>query len=222
MLEFDSVRELALSVETVRLAVPQATTFTTNPGRTLLVIVDMENEFCHPSGALYLGEEAESAVTATQSLLDEARNAGCRVLWVRSVRDEDAIEFRAFGVAPHLMSGSWSVEFRSPLRPLAMEDIVEKRSHDCFNQTLLDETLRARGLEPPDSILVAGVATDVCVSHAVLGFSVRGYRVAVLVDAVAPRSGPAAAATLWRFGTPGYSYNVHITTTQQVAFERGR
>lgn len=204
-------------VQTIDLDVPVPVPMSVDADRTLVVVVDLENEFCTPSGMAYLGKQADAAVVATDALLKGARYAGTRVLWIRSVREPTSVEFRAFGVEPHLLRGSNSVEFTDPLAPYAGEKVIEKWSHDCFNQTGLDEWLREEGITAPEwSVLVTGVGLDVCVNHAVLGFSVRGYRVGVMLDCVAPNTGPAAAATLWRFGHAAYYYNIQVTTSDML------
>lgn len=205
------------SVAKVELQVPLPGPLSVDPGRTLLVLVDLENEFCHPDGAIYLGPPAEQAVLQAASLVDRARREGWRVLWIRSVRSADAVEFVAFDRAPHLVEGTWSVEYREPLAVGPGETVISKRCHDCFAGTGLDGWLAAEEIVGPDwTVLVTGVALDVCVNHAVLGFSVRDYRVGVVLDCTAPNEGPEAAATLSRYGRRAYAYNVAVTRSDLV------
>jgi len=198
--------------QTIEIDVPSPIRLSVDPTRTLLVLVDMENEFCHPEGLLYLGPEAEDAARSSARAVERARAEGWQVVWVRSVRAVDAVEFVNFNRGPHLVEGSWAVEYRDPLHVRPGETVIEKRSHDCFNRTDLEAWLASRGIEGPDwHVLVAGVATNVCVDLAAMGFSVRDYRVGLLLDCVAPVTGPGAAITLWRYGQRAYSYNVTVT-----------
>lgn len=205
----------------LQLTVPDPEPVTVDPERTLVVLVDLENEYCEPAGARYMGPEVEGAVRGSAALVDEARQVGARVLWIRSVRSPDALEFRAYGRQPALIEGTWATEYTQPLAPGEGETVIAKRSHDCFNRTGLEEWLEAEQIIPPDwTILVAGVALDVCVNHAVLGFSVRAFRVVVLVDCVAPRTGPRAATTLWHYGYRAYAYNVSVSSSDLVTWSR--
>lgn len=201
----------------VELDVPTPAPVQVDPARTLLVLVDMENEFCHPDGRLYLGPEAEEATRRSADAAARARHEGWRVVWIRSVREADAVEFTAFDRGPHLVQGTWAVDYSEPLQVAEGEMVIEKRSHDCFNRTGLEGWLAEQGIEGPDwHVLVAGVATNICVDLAVTGFSVRDYRVGLLLDCVAPRSGPDAAAVLARYGHRAYRYNVAVTSLDLV------
>lgn len=185
-----------------------------DPAHTLLVLVDLENEFCHPDGGIYLGPAAGDAVRSAATLVHRARHESWRVLWIRSERDVDAVEFTGFGRQPHLLRGTWAVQYTAPLAVGPGETVLSKSSHDCFARTGLDSWLEAEGIGGPGwTVLVAGVALGVCVNHAVLGFSVRDFRVGVVLDCTAPNGGPEAAATLWRYGTRAYAYNIAVTTS---------
>lgn len=197
--------------------VPAPGAMEVDPARTLLVLVDLENEFCHPDGRLYLGAEAEDAARRSAEAVARARREGWRMVWVRSIREAAAVEFVAFNRGPHLLQDTWAVEYSEPLEVAEGETVIEKRSHDCFNQTRLDAWLQEQQIEGPDwHVLVAGVATNICVDQAVTGFSVRDYRVGLLLDCVAPRSGVEAAATLARYGHRAYRYSVVVTALDLV------
>jgi nicotinamidase-related amidase len=205
---------------TVELEVPEPRDISVDPGKSAIVVIDMENEFCAPNGKKYIGVAAEEAVRAVASLIGGARQRGVPVLWVQSVRDPDAVEFTAFRQEPHLIEGTWAVQYTPPLEILKGEPIFKKRCHDCFTCTGLEAYMADRRMTAPDwTMIVVGVALPVCVNHAVLGFSVRNYRVVVPLDCVAPREGPGATATLWRFGHPAYSYNIAVTRSDRIRFD---
>lgn len=201
----------------VELDVPTTAPLRIDPARTLLVLVDMENEFCHPDGRLYLGPDAEEAAVRSADAAARARRDGWRIVWIRSVREADAVEFTAFDRGPHLVRDTWAVDYHPPLAVAAGETVIEKTSHDCFNHTRLEAWLGEQGIEAPEwHVLVAGVATNICVDLAVTGFSVRDHRVGLLLDCVAPRSGPDAAAVLARYAHRAYRYNVTVTSLELV------
>ncbi|HEY7559358.1 MAG TPA: isochorismatase family cysteine hydrolase [Candidatus Binatia bacterium] len=205
---------------TVELEMPEPRDISIDPAKSTIVVIDMENEFCAPSGKKYIGLAAEEAVRDASSLLGGARQRGVPVIWVQSVREPGALEVTAFHQEPHLIEGTWAVQYTPPLEVLRGEPIFKKQCHDCFTHTGLEAYLADRRMTAPNwTMVVVGVALPVCVNHAVLGFSVRNYRVVVPLDCVAPREGPGAAATLWRFGHPAYSYNIAVSRSDRIRFD---
>jgi len=86
----------------------------------------------------------------------------------------------------------------------------------------LETTLKRLGVAPCDyTIVVVGVALDVCVSHAVLGFSVRDYWVAVPMDCTAARTEEAELVAWQRFLHPAYAYNIAVTRSEAIEWRAG-
>ena len=48
-----------------------------DPGRTAVVVVDMQNGFCHPDGSLY-APPSQAAIAPVSDLVSQARDAGER------------------------------------------------------------------------------------------------------------------------------------------------
>ena len=171
----------------VTLKIPQPQPVFIDPADSALVIVDMQNASLKGDGILV--ERGKPVIAATAALLQKFRAAGSPVIHVQSVRSPDAIEFTVFGKTPRLIEGTWNVEFVEELAPLPGEPVVEKRSHDCFNNTRMEQVLDALDLRPCRSqIVVAGVATNVCYDCAVTGFRVRSFLVYLPLDATASRT----------------------------------
>jgi ureidoacrylate peracid hydrolase len=191
-----------------------------DPHRSALMVVDMENEFCRADGKAFLGQRGIAAVERASAMIDRCRELGVPVIFIRSVREPDAMEFQTFGQPPFLLRGSPGVEFAAGIVPRADESVVEKHSHDPFNHTDLEATLERLGLRPGEqTVMVAGVATSVCVLCAVVGLSVRHYRVALLTDCSASGSERAEHMTYELLSSRAYSYNVALTTSSGVAFK---
>lgn len=204
----------------VEIEVPEPRDVSLDPAKTAIVVIDMENEFCAPGGTKFMGSPAQAAVRAVAALIERGRQRGVPVIWVRSVREPDALEFTAFKQNAHLIDGTWAVEYTSPLQVAEGEPVFKKHCHDCFTHTGLEPYLTDRHMTAPDwTMIVVGVALNVCVNHAVLGFSVRNYRTVLPLDCVAPREGAGAAATLWRYGQPAYAYNITVSSSDRIRFE---
>jgi nicotinamidase-related amidase len=190
-----------------------------DPTRCALMIVDMENEFCRADGKAYLGERAVAAVERAKEMIARCRALAIPIIFVRSIREPDAMEFRIFGQQPFLLRGTDGVEFVDGIAARSDEPVIEKRSHDPFNDTDLQATLERLGIRAgQQTVMVAGVATSVCVLCAVVGLSVRHFRVALLTDCAASGSERAEQMTYELLGSRAYNYNVALTRSSAVSF----
>jgi ureidoacrylate peracid hydrolase len=199
----------------------QITSLDLDPIRAALMVVDLENEFCRADGKAYLGQRALAAVEHTRAMIARCRGLSIPIIFIRSIREPDAMEFQTFGQQPFLLRGTDDVEFASGIVPTSDEPVVEKHSHDPFNNTALEATLERLGLHPGDqTVMVAGVATSVCVLCAVVGLSVRHFRVALLTDCSASGTERAEQMTYELLSSRAYAYNVALTTSTTVSFKR--
>ena len=62
-----------------------------DPAQTALVVVDMQNGFCHPDGSLY-APDSEAAIEPCAELVERARDAGATVAFTRDVHPPDQFE----------------------------------------------------------------------------------------------------------------------------------
>jgi nicotinamidase-related amidase len=190
-----------------------------DPTRVALMVVDMENEFCRADGKAYLGERAAPAVERAKQMIARCRHLAIPMIFIRSIREPDAMEFKIFGQRPFLLRGTEGVEFADGITARADEPVIEKHSHDPFNNTDLEATLERLGIRPGErTVMVAGVATSVCVLCAVIGLSVRHFRVALLTDCAASGTERAEHMTYELLGSRAYNYNVALTRSSAVSF----
>ena len=189
-----------------------------NPQLTALVVIDMENDFCKPGGKLYHPEGVDEIIPQCQKLLEKCRSSGSRVIFVQSLREKNSPEFVRFGTSPFILRNTWGSAYVEELRPRKQEPVVEKETHDCFHRTEMDSLLAQLSILPEThSIIVMGVAADVCVYHAVIGFHVRHYNVVVPIDCCA--GWPAGRRMLEKqMEGPAYNYNVAVTHSDLITF----
>ncbi len=105
------------------------------PAKTMLLIVDMENEDLHPTGKRYMGETAAQIIPTVAALRRRIKQAGGLVVHTQSVRKPDALEFTLFKNVVRKVEGSWGAEFIDDLKPEPDEPVVVKHTHDCFYRT---------------------------------------------------------------------------------------
>ncbi len=185
---------------------------------TLLLIIDMENENVHPSGALFIGEPVRKIVPKIVELRARVRQAGGRVVHTQSVRSPDALEFTVFKNTLRKVEGSWGAELIDELKPAADEPLVVKRTHDSFYRTEMDSLLKQMELRPGEGqVIVAGVSTRNCVQSAVIGFSVRDYHVYVPIDCTTHNDEKQVLQAFSLFTSFGYRHNVTMTRSDLIA-----
>jgi nicotinamidase-related amidase len=176
--------------------------------RSCLVVIDMQNDFCHPEG--WFAQKGVS-VRATRrpipmiaGLLAPWRHAGGRVLWLNwGVRADtlnlgptvrykaarpDAQGRAGVGYAqaspvdrgPSVVAGSWGAQVVEELA-VAPDDItVFKHRLSGFWDNELDSLLRQQGIT---TLLFCGVNTDRCVFSSLQDAGFLGYDCVLLKDA---------------------------------------
>jgi nicotinamidase-related amidase len=153
--------------------------------QTAVVVVDMQNGFCHPDGALY-APDSEAAVGPVSELVHRAREAGASVVFTRDVHPpeqfEDAHYYNEFDRwGEHVLEGSWEAELVSDLDPREGELVVEKHTYDAFHETQLAGWLDAHGIR---ELVVCGTLANVCVLHTASSAGLRDYRPILAEDAI--------------------------------------
>jgi len=113
---------------------------------TALIVVDMQNDFAHPQGALFV-PEAPKTVPAIKGLLERARQAGARVVFTQDWHREDDLEFQIW--PRHAVAGTWGAEILEELKPRPEELVIQKVRYDAFYGTPLDHYLHLFGGKAP-------------------------------------------------------------------------
>lgn len=165
-----------------------------HPAHAALLIVDMQNDFCAEGGFLHEARRGDAAtgirvddnerIAATiDALADAARRAGMPVVWLCSCYDYKylAPAHIAKRTGEGLcMEGSWGADYFR-IRPREGDRVVVKHTFNGFHDTDLHQQLQALGVK---TLLMTGVATNVCVDTTLrIGF-VLGYHIVVVEDAV--------------------------------------
>ncbi|WP_435316850.1 cysteine hydrolase family protein [Haloarchaeobius sp. TZWSO28] len=156
-----------------------------DPDSTAVVVVDMQNGFCKPEGALY-APGSEAAIEPVASLVDRAHDAGVRVVFTRDVHPPEQFddnhyydEFERWG--EHVLEDSWEAELVDELTVAEADHVVEKHTYDAFHETELDGWLSARGI---DDLLLCGTLANVCVLHTAGSAGLRDYKPVLVEDCI--------------------------------------
>jgi ureidoacrylate peracid hydrolase len=171
------------------------------PGRTALLVVDLQRGFLDPGAAMEV-PEARAIVPTVAGLVALFRQKGPPVVFSQFVytpvvpllvgvlhpEHRPVVPGAPTGFghpSSSCLVGDPSIEVVPALAPAPGELAVQKHWYDAFAGTPLDGALRARGVR---SLVVTGTMTDICVLATVVGAFNREYRVTVVEDGV---------ATLW-------------------------
>lgn len=177
--------------------------------RTALIVVDMQNDFCHRDGwfgckgidVTPMCKPIEPIGTIAAAL----RAAGSHIVWLnwgiradranppasvlyRGKRSSDAVgygEASSSGHGPALVQGSWGAAQIDQLPMHAGDISVNKHRLSGFWDTELDSLLRAAGVT---TLLFAGINTDRCVFSTLQDAGFLGYDCVLLEDACATPS----------------------------------
>jgi len=164
------------------------------PARAALVVVDVQNDFCHPEGvSARKGHDVAAAVEMVprlEELVRRAREAGVTVVFIRTTHDpivDSAVWNTRMGdvdtppYQPNCRTGTWGAEFYRVV-PEQGDVVVTKHRYSAFASTDLDLVLRAAGVE---TLLLSGVATNVCVESTLRDGLFLDYNVALVADCCA-------------------------------------
>jgi nicotinamidase-related amidase/alkylated DNA repair dioxygenase AlkB len=180
------------------------------PERTALLVVDPQNDFLAEGGAFSKRHVPTPHLARSIAwLVAAARQQRRLVVWISSAYGEpsDARPGETHTGAPCCVRGTWGAEVIAELRPLfdgrgPNELHLEKRFYSPFRDTTLRDRLASLGIE---RVLLAGVATNVCVLAAAREARALGFEVDVIADATTA-------------GTPGK----HLAALQEIESLGGR
>jgi nicotinate phosphoribosyltransferase len=145
----------------------------------VVIVSDMLRGFLEEGYPLYCGIEARSIIPNVQKLLERELEQGSKILYLCDHHAPDDPEFKMF--PPHCVEGTEEAELIPELAPYPGE-IIPKRTFSSFYDTPLDKRLKAL---KPETLVVCGVTTHICVLQAVIDARNRGYEVEIPVDCVA-------------------------------------
>jgi ureidoacrylate peracid hydrolase len=165
--------------------------------RYALLVVDMQNGFCHPDGSFpRIGRGLEGATEAVGNAavaVRQARTAAIPVIFTRHVYrpgrpDEGPALVRSTpelaGVSG-LANGTWDAEICAELDYSPEEPAVDKVRFDAFQWTSLEPLLRGLGVT---ALMICGVVTNICVETTARSAFMRDFPVTLLADCCAAKT----------------------------------
>lgn len=177
--------------------------------KSAIVVIDMQNDFCHPDGWLaHIGVDvtpARSPIAPLKTLLPELRSQNIPVIWLNWGNRPDLLNISAGlrhvynptgdGVglgdplpkrgAPVLIEGSWAAAVVDELEQKPEDIRVSKYRMSGFWDTALDSILRNLG---KTTLFFGGVNADQCVMATLQDANFLGYDCVLVTDCAATTS----------------------------------
>jgi nicotinamidase-related amidase len=170
------------------------------PGKTALIVIDMQRDFVLPGGfGESLGNDVDQllkVIPPLAALISAAREAGMMVIHTREGHEPDLSDCPPAKLnrgAPSkrigdpgkygriLIRGEYGHDILDELAPVEGELVIDKPGKGAFYATELQDVLAGAGIT---QLLVTGVTTEVCVHTTTREANDRGYECLVVSDCV--------------------------------------
>lgn len=169
------------------------------PEHTVLIVVDMQNDFLDPKGKFAeWGRDIspmQAVVPHVNKLIDAAHKVGVPVIYTLGYedlefRDEAGqwryVRFESDGEV-NSKKGTWGANFYKDIHPQSGDIVLEKHKWSAFDGKdtsgmRLDQILREMDTR---TIVVTGVKTEVCVDDTIIDGKNKGFFVVIPKEAVA-------------------------------------
>jgi len=162
-----------------------------DPGRTALIIQDMQNDVIIDGGAFAdsgapAHATSQNVVENVKGLAAAARQAGVPVIHVHYIVEAGAAGlklnaplFQGVKDADALVRGTWGAAPVDGLAPQEGDLVVEKTRMNGFYNTILDNLLRGLGTE---TLVITGAWTNMSIEHTARHGADAGYEIVVVSD----------------------------------------
>jgi ureidoacrylate peracid hydrolase len=164
--------------------------------KTALVVVDMQNAFCHKEGTLGISgvdtDHLSSVVTPLRALVRRCQAVNMPVLW--TLQEHFPIDHRRGRkrLPTHTsrrkrvsaLVGTWDAEIIDELKEFANNPtfVIRKHRYGAFHETRMHMVLEMLGV---DALLVTGLTTNACVETTIREAYLRDYDVVGVTDCIA-------------------------------------
>jgi gluconolactonase len=190
-----------------------------DPGRTALIIQDLQNDVIGEGGAFAdsgapAHAQSQNVVENVKNLAQAARDAGVPVIHVHYIVEPGALGlklnaplFQGVKDADALVRGTWGAAPVDGLEPQDGDLVVEKTRMNGFYNTILDNLLRGFGTE---TLVITGAWTNMSIEHTARHGADAGYEIVVVSD------GTSTVSDEWHNAGLNYALtNVGRTATAQ-------
>lgn len=147
------------------------------PNRTALLVIDVQNDFVDPAGAMASNGMDMSMLSKLPKVVDTvvglSREAGVQIIWVYNTTLPHGLgespawhnfKTRTSKSHEYTIDGTWGWQLADPLQCHHNDIIIRKSRSSAFVRTNLEGTLRGNGIE---CVMLVGCMTDGCVESTI-------------------------------------------------------
>jgi ureidoacrylate peracid hydrolase len=164
--------------------------------QTALIVVAMQNAFCHPEGSFkkrgYKIINLDQVIETNKKLIDYFHDKSWPIIYTRLAYKLDYSDAGLLLVKhPQIkqlnayIRGSFDSAIFEYLYPLPEDVILNKTRYDPFVKTKLESILKQREI---NHIIVSGLLTNVCVESTIRSAFDRDFKVTLIPDATSTYS----------------------------------
>lgn len=163
-----------------------------DPAHTAIIVIDMQNDFCADGGYIHENLKVDMSGNGPLSgrimeLVAAARDTGAMVVWIKANYEPRYLSGQALAKLQEkginsicCEGGTWGWDlYEVSANP--DEWVIEKHTYSGFHGTELDRVLRFRGIR---TLVMTGVATNVCVESTLRDGYFNGYYIVMPEDCV--------------------------------------
>ena len=159
------------------------------PSHAALLVVDVQLSYEQNPNFMW---NVPETVAHIRRLVDAARSAGVKLVFIRAIESDETNT--AVWISRHLTKpyrigkyrvGTPGAEFHPDLKPGPDDVVISKLRYSAFLGTGLDELLRSANIE---TVIVTGIAANVCVEVTACEAFQRDYWTLVVSDCVTTRN----------------------------------
>lgn len=164
-----------------------------NPAHTALIVIDIQNDFCSPSGLMARMHKDVTPMNALveniQSLAKTCESKNMSVLYTQQIYDRSKLnelqkeQYDLDGklITCDIDSDGWKFYGLAPLK----SKVYPKYSYDIFSNDRLKSDLEKARIK---TLIITGVSTQICVETAIRNGFDLGYKIVVPADLTATTS----------------------------------
>ena len=202
---------------TMSLKFPEPKAVTIDPAKTILQIVDMQEDFV---GTAIRGTKYKPVyITNIQKLLQLARDLDMTVVHQFSTKQQNPY-WKSPRNMMRFLADPTHKAIISELAPIdrSNEYTVYKFSHDIFLHTYMEDLLNKLPSEI-DTVIITGINTNVCNLYTLEGYCARGYKVIIPMDGNLCGNQQVQAMTLQVMATHSSDFPATMTLSNMITFE---
>lgn len=149
------------------------------PDKTVLLIVDMQNDFIKESGSLVV-ESAKETIPYIRSLMNQSRKNNVKVCYTQDTQVDGDKEFDIW--PRHCVKGTTGWEIIDELKPEKEDMVFQKNRYDGFYETSLEHYLSH--VWHIENLIITGTVSNICVAHTAASAGLRWYHIIVPANGI--------------------------------------